>query len=202
MKNTKKDQVVSFTAACLKRLLSQSDGPRRAALAELRRGAGGAPGELPRLWGAWLLGMPEEMQGTSGTPSREEWAVYTAITLFAVHQQGHDPVAEPMNVSSDKEHHHSVGTAFAGLVKSEEDRERVTRRFNVTATSADIVELSHYLRAGVGLFRSQSLPLDYARLAGDLYDYQFPDSVSRVRLRWGQDYYNTLDRNFPQKDSN
>ena len=39
------------------------------------------------MWGALLADMPEQLQGSNG-PSKAEWAVYTALTLFALHQQG------------------------------------------------------------------------------------------------------------------
>lgn len=48
---------------------------------------GRQPGDLPALWGALLADMPEQLQGSNG-PSKAEWAVYTALTLFALHQQG------------------------------------------------------------------------------------------------------------------
>ena len=67
------------------------ENQRRAELAKLRRGIGHAPGELPDLWGSLLQGMPASFYGTNG-PSHEEWAVYLALTLYALHQQSNDTV--------------------------------------------------------------------------------------------------------------
>ena len=67
------------------------ENQRRAELAKLRRGIGHAPGELPELWGGLLQGMPASFYGTNG-PSHEEWAVYLALTLYALHQQSNDIV--------------------------------------------------------------------------------------------------------------
>ena len=67
------------------------ENQRRAELAKLRRGIGHAPGELPELWGGLLQGMPASFYGTNG-PSHEEWAVYLALTLYALHQQSNDTV--------------------------------------------------------------------------------------------------------------
>ena len=78
-----------YAAQQLHRLQALPDNQRRAELAKLRRGIGHAPGELPELWGCFLLGMPESFQGRSA-PSAAEWAVYLALTLYAVHQQGND----------------------------------------------------------------------------------------------------------------
>ena len=67
------------------------ENQRRAELAKLRRGIGHAPGELPDLWGGLLQGMTASFYGTNG-PSHEEWAVYLALTLYALHQQSNDTV--------------------------------------------------------------------------------------------------------------
>ena len=82
-----------YTTQRLHWLWALRDNQRRAELAKLRRGVGHAPGDLPELWGSFLRGMPEGFQGRCG-PSHAEWAVYLALTLYAVHQQGND---QPMN---------------------------------------------------------------------------------------------------------
>lgn len=85
----KTQDVRIYTAQRLRWLWALPDNQRRAELAKLRRGVGHAPGDLPELWGSFLRGMPESFQGRSG-PSYAEWAVYLALTLYAVHQQGND----------------------------------------------------------------------------------------------------------------
>ena len=62
------------------------ENQRRAELAKLRRGIGHAPGELPELWGGLLQGMPASFYGTNG-PSHEAWAVYLALTLYALRER-------------------------------------------------------------------------------------------------------------------
>ena len=91
----KTQDVKLYAAQQLHRLQALPDNQRRAELAKLRRGIGHAPGELPELWGSFLLGMPESFQGRSA-PSAAEWAVYLALTLYAMHQQGNDrPMTAP-----------------------------------------------------------------------------------------------------------
>ena len=85
----KTQDVKLYAAQQLHRLQALPDNQRRAELAKLRRGIGHAPGELPELWGSFLLEMPESFQGRSA-PSAAEWAVYLALTLYAMHQQGND----------------------------------------------------------------------------------------------------------------
>ena len=72
----KTQDVKLYAAQQLHRLQALPDNQRRAELAKLRRGIGHAPGELPELWGSFLLEMPESFQGRSA-PSAAEWAVRT-----------------------------------------------------------------------------------------------------------------------------
>ena len=80
----KTNEVKACVTRQLRRLQVLPEPQRRA---ELRRGVGRQPGDLPALWGALLADMPEQLQGSNG-PSKAEWAVYMALTLFALHQQG------------------------------------------------------------------------------------------------------------------
>ena len=158
-------------------------------MAELRRGIGKAPGEIPQLWGYYLESMPEEFYGDT-EPSRAEWAVYAALTLFSLHQQGKDPQINPMQKEG-----RSFGSALSCLVQEAGDRERIARRFNTIATASSVEELFHYMRSAIQMLREENIGLDYAKLAGDIYCFQFPQMISNVRLRWGQDFYrNKLDK--------
>lgn len=177
-------QVEDYTRNKLNKLLLQlGDNVLRAALAELRRGVGKKPGDVPQLWGYFLQDMPEEFFGDK-EPSKAEWAVYTSLTLFALHQQGKDPKSDTMNKEG-----YSFGTAVNKLVHNEDERERVARRFYAAATASSMDELSHHMRGIIQLLRGEGIPLDYPMLAADLYRYQFNSLVSNVRLKWGQDFY-------------
>jgi len=180
-------QVQSFTAGKLKRLLaSPDDSSTKAALANMRRGIGRAPGDMPGLWGVLFRDMPEEMLSSSKAPSKAEWAAYIALTLFALHQQGRDPSKEPM--SREK---YTLGRAVRALIPTGDDdaESRIQRRFNAAATSGDMDELAYHLRGVVQLLRAEGIPLDYPALAADIFNYQFQDRAPSVRLAWGQDFY-------------
>jgi CRISPR system Cascade subunit CasB len=180
-------QVIDLAEKKLTRLLNMSnEGQQKALLANLRRGIGRSPGELPALWGVLFDRVPDEFMENQ----RSEWALYTALTLFALHQQGRDPKTEPMYREGI-----GLGQAVACLVDNQrENEERMTRRFNQIATSADLLEMSQHLRGTVQLLRGEGISLDYARLAGDLYQYQNPNRQTDVRLRWGEDYYRMLNQ--------
>ena len=186
------ESVRRIVSGKIRRILEmKNEGQRKALLARLRRGAGHTPGELPELWGEFLGNLPETLYGSEKSgPSRAEWAVYIALTLFALHQQGHDPARkqEQMYVEGV-----GLGAAVAGIALADGGGEaaldRVRRRFNVVATADSMDKLSWHLRGLVQLMNRESLGMDYGKLAEDLYWYQFPSARNRVRLQWGQDFY-------------
>ena len=190
---SKADQVYRYTAAKLEYLHSIRDtGAGRAYLAELRRGVGKAPGELPVLWGMLFDHIPEELPG-SNTASPAEWAVYTALTLYALHCQGNDVPMHQKDVS--------FGSAAAKLAPKEEDTERILRRLHMVATSASPADLAYHLRGIVQLLSSEGIPLDYARLAKELYLCQFESSANAVKLQWGRDFYNVRNHTKEEKEN-
>lgn len=93
------DAIHDYVAGQLSRLWSLPKPQRRARLAELRRGVGHQPGDLPVLWGSFLQELPKELWGRKTAagecrePSEAEWAVYLALTLYALHQQGEENVS-------------------------------------------------------------------------------------------------------------
>ena len=123
----------------------------KARMARLRRGAGRTPGELPELWGEFLNGMPEQFLSINGEPSYAEWAIYLSLTMFALHQQGKTDSAHSEGIS--------LGIAAARLMENDtdEERERVLRRFGPVVTAKDMPELSHHLRCLIQLFRSKNI---------------------------------------------
>lgn len=184
MKN-RKEQVVNFVR---KRLLYWQSETNihlvRADMANLRRGIGKRPGELPQLWELLFRDFSEELMSRDGSPTWEEWAVFGALTLYAMHQQGSE---QNMHVSGKR-----LGIAIGSLTAGDEDRMKaVQRRFNAFATAKEMPECLHHLRGLVQLLRSEGIGLDYAELAGDLYEFQTPEGAAKVRLRWGQDFYRT-----------
>lgn len=179
-------KIKSYMIGRLSRLQALPENLKRAELAELRRGIGHIPGDIPTLWGAFLTDLPEELCGRDGEVSHAEWAVYTALTMFALHQQGHDVWMHYENKR--------FGCAVRELAPLSNDGDselqRIRGRFNRIATSSDMLELANHLRGMIHLLSAgQGITLDYVQLACDLYDYALsPESRSRVRLRWGQDF--------------
>ena len=188
------DAIHDYVAGQLSRLWSLPKPQRRARLAELRRGVGHQPGDLPALWGSFLQELPKELWGRETAagecrePSEAEWAVYLALTLYALHQQGEENVS--MNEKGC-----TLGRAVRQLAQNSAaaaqdwTESSVLRRFNALATADSMPEVSHHLRGMIQLLRREGIPLDYPQLAEDLYQYQFVDGAPNVRLRWGRDLY-------------
>ena len=193
MNNTQ--EVRAYVSRQLQKLWKLPPNQRRAELAKLRRGIGHRPGKLPELWGAFLQDMPEAFRGGEG-PSREEWAVYLVLTLYAMHQQSNetDCMNQPGKTLGRAVRELAQRTTPAG---SDWTESSVLRRFNALATAQEITEISHHLRGMIQLLRAAkggSIPLDYPQLAVDLYrlqcdDPRCPQVPANVRLQWGQDLY-------------
>lgn len=186
MTEQKNQLVRNYVAGRLHWLQNLPDHQQKATLANLRRGVGHVPGELPALWGVFLQDLPEPLESKTGDPTRAEWAIYLALTLYALHQQGHA-------LPKDSMHREGVqfGKAVRRLVKEGEPPESssILRRFNALATASSMPERAQHLRGIVQLLRAEAAPLDYVQLAEDLYWLQVPAQAAGVCLRWGQDYY-------------
>ncbi|MBE1877454.1 type I-E CRISPR-associated protein Cse2/CasB [Myceligenerans pegani] len=168
-----------------------------ALLARLRRAADTEPGADASIWDATFKGAPEAP--TSGSilePTKAEWAIHIALTTYAVHQQ------------SGTDNMHEAGARFATAVRRLEqgratgdgDRSPVRRRFDALVTSSTLQELAVHLRGIVKQMRSESIAFDYGLLAQELYRFQVPRSIDRVRRDWARDYYASLSRSTDKAD--
>ena len=191
----RKAEIETFVGRKIYILQAEADlSSGKAMLANLRRGVGREPGELPQLFGILLSDMPEDFWSKSGTATKEEWVCYTALTLYALHQQGYDAKSQHMHTDEGV----SLGKAMYKLAASYDGdpnaEQRVVQKMRILATSADVKELSHHLRGIVQLLKANGISLNYKQLSGDLYEMQFPDGKRKVCLRWGQDFYGGRDK--------
>ena len=111
------------------------------------------------------------------------------MSLFGVHQQSQASLVHRVGVG--------LGTAMLTLRRSGKfSEEAVDRRFAAAATASSVDELGAHLRGLITQLRS--VPgvhgLDYTRLVKDLRDWQRPELVGGVRLRWGAAYFVPSDR--------
>jgi CRISPR system Cascade subunit CasB len=166
---------------------SSNESTVKATLAKLRRGIGKAPGSQPELWDATLNGLPEALLSKTEKPTRGEWAVHTALTLFALHQQGKSLKERCMNREGE-----SLGTAVRKLIEFDRNNEEaVRRRFYAAVVSDSFERFCWQLRGMIQLLKAKSIPLDYPRLTEDLYWFQLLERQDSIRLKLGQDFYRT-----------
>jgi len=180
---SKRDEVYCYVKWKIEYIYSLADqGTGKGMLAILRRGIGKEPGELPELWGMIFEKMPDEIIDV-----KAEWAVYTALTLYALHQQGNDE-----NVHADGV---SFGTAASALVQNKDETDRILKRLNLVATASSMKDLSYHLRGIIQLLKGSDAKLDYARLAKELYLFRYPEEANRIRLSWAREFYRQYNKN-------
>ena len=156
-------------------------------LASLRK-ASREPGASPETWLIEFEGFPENLIGKTDEPSRAERAAHLAFTLYAVHQQSQN---EPMHKRGRE---YGIGRSVARLdfnQRKESDstpRGKLPTRFAALGTASSFDEVSHYARQLVTQLRGASIPVDYAKLAVQLYRIQNPATADSVRLQWGRDF--------------
>lgn len=182
------EDVKKRTAEIISKINRMSVPVQKATLANLRHGVGKQPGEMPELWELFLDGMPDNFGKEDGVPTKAEWAVYIAVTMYALHQQGKDIDKECMHVN-DKDH--CLGYSVRKLVPNEDDIDRIRKKLICLATSVSIKEVSNHLRSIIQILRanSTSIPLNYVELSGDLYNFQYTNRRKNVVNKWGKQFY-------------
>ena len=180
------------------KMLENGTPKSQAACAKLRRAIGKAPGSTPEIWDVTFQGAPEQWQSRNGQASYAEWAVHTALTLYALHCQGK---SESMN--SNDSNANSFASATAQIILNDDGRlEAIRRRFNAVATAVEFTELAYHARGIIQMLRAEDITMNYPRFAEDLFYFQFSGGADKIRLRWGEDFYRKLDsRNRKEEES-
>jgi CRISPR system Cascade subunit CasB len=169
-------------------------GEQAAKLAVLRKGAGKEPGQLPEAWNIIFDGFPEAMMGKTKA-SWEEESVYTALTLYAVHQRGRNPEKESMNGSGETAGMtlgKAVGTMAVQKGTDEDTIYKEVKRLQRLAASFDTKVLGVRLRGIIDLLRDADVQLDYGAVTRDLYSFHNRQSRPDILRRWGEDFYKVI----------
>lgn len=181
--NSLDEQVEYFVARRTKGLYNS-----KSSLAILRRGVGKKLGDIPDILEYVML--PGNDEGEKMQQAEE--AIYTAITLYAFHQQGsNENVGQTKEEKTDGElpkQRNTFGAAVKQIV-DKNNKNAITRRFDQVLTSKDLTELAVHARALIGQMKQAGIHLDYGMFAKDLYLFQQPDFRRSVILKWGKDYY-------------
>ncbi|MGA6170097.1 type I-E CRISPR-associated protein Cse2/CasB [Streptomyces sp. NPDC012600] len=160
-------------------------------LARLRRGAGKRAHEVMDLLGIKAmddLAVLLEGRGQSSRAENAEEAVFLACTLWALHQQsGRDQGMHQRN--------QNLGGAVRALIRAQgtagEDEESspLRKRLVRVGTAESLDSVAVRLREIVLLLRGAKVPLDYARLAGQLYRWQHRPERAGVQREWGREFH-------------
>ncbi|MEU0786699.1 type I-E CRISPR-associated protein Cse2/CasB [Streptomyces sp. NPDC006173] len=155
--------------------------PRGQDLAVLRRGLGRPAATVLEMFPFYTCPV-DDFAARRGEVSAEQEAEHIALALYGLHQQSQD---RPM-------HRGGVGLGRAMLALRRHERtsdEAVDTRFQQAFSATSPTALQLRLRGLVTQLKDIKQPLDYDRLATDLHAWNRPESRSRVRRRWGLDYY-------------
>ncbi|UGT59942.1 type I-E CRISPR-associated protein Cse2/CasB [Nocardia asteroides] len=180
---------VSGRVSVLQRRYREQDADARAALAELRRGVGGAPGTDPLLWKLTVDGFPAELNAPEtltraehdGAATVWERAAFDAITLFALHQQSRTSAMHRAGIG--------LGAAVRVLGTRAGSEDAVRARFHALGTAQDHPARLIHLRGLITQCRAFDIALDYGRLAVDLGRLDRNTYADRVLLAWARDLH-------------
>ncbi|GAB2790264.1 type I-E CRISPR-associated protein Cse2/CasB [Streptomyces daliensis] len=171
-------------------LLPNNEAWAVARLAQLRRGAGKAPEEVPELFGLTGTEKLYTDKGRLRSSEHGPTAVHLAVTLYAVHQQSQHTAR--MHVPGRR-----LGRAVRALMPQGEINEGLRRRFVRIAGATSATALAYRLRELVLLLRREGEPLDYARLADQIEQALDPGQRLKVRQEWGREFHS----GYPRKEA-
>ena len=162
----------------------------KAALAKLRRGIGKKMGERPEILAYVLLDIEKinVEHKKEGEPTKVEQAIYTALTLYALHQQGQRDMmhADKKDVLTNR--CISFGAAVKKLV-DDNNIKAIHRRFEQVMTAAGLEELAVHARGLINMLNKNGIALNYGKFAYDLYRFQDTNKRKDVMMDWGRDFY-------------
>lgn len=164
----------------------------KAALAHLRNSPSVLNPQAQHVWPLLLSALPSRELSINGMPTKAELAVFASLRMFANYQQGHDDLRYAPSWPKDEADGITVFSALSQMRQTAEDQDRLDRRVGallaMTNLEAVVNALIHLIDILKGS-KSQA-QLDFARLAQDLYDFQWSfENANRVRLAWGREYY-------------
>lgn len=176
----------------------------KASLSALRSAATIDGYRAQKVWPVFLSNLDEQWLSKNGKATREESAIFAAVRMYALHQQASDACVFSRRNYSDKKDEKKKDVEKIGrelfealnwLKQGTDSHEALDRRVqallgtnNYNAVIDQLVHLMQIIKS-----KKTGIQIDYARLAGDLYKFQFGyRQANEVRLRWGEQYYHAF----------
>ncbi|MBQ0837855.1 type I-E CRISPR-associated protein Cse2/CasB [Lactiplantibacillus pentosus] len=180
------------TAAIIKKLYSKGD-LKKGILASVRHAPTVDSPQAQALWPLLMRYLTPDMLSSDGQPTAQEVAVYTAVRLYAVHQQSTESfVFGAVKPKNDEQPGEPLFRVLAQLRGSEDTRVALDRRVQPLLATTNVASVINALTHLVSILKATkpSLKIDYAQLAQDLYWFQQNyKQANRIRLQWGEAYY-------------
>lgn len=165
----------------------------RAVLASLRGAATINSPKAQPVWPIIFAALDRKYLSEDGTPTHAEVAIFAALRLFAIQQQGREtPVYLMKKDASDS--NLNFFSRLAKLRGTAESSDALDRRFQtlVSATTVDSVIHSLVSLGNIVKSNDKTGTIDFPRLAEDLYWFQANfEYANRIKLSWGEKYYRT-----------
>lgn len=197
-------EIEKATERIIRQLYNNGDTDK-ASLSALRSAATIDGYRAQKVWPVFLSNLDEQWLSKNGKATREEAAIFVAVRMYARHQQASDSCVFGRRNYSDKKDEETNSRelleALNWLKQGIDSHEALDRRVqallgtnNYNAVIDQLVHLMQIIKS-----KKTGIKIDYARLAGDLYKFQFGyRQANEVRLRWGEQYY----RAFKKLDTN
>lgn len=184
---SKKDSIYKVTSAILNKINNTIETPKtKALLANIRNSINKNMSDNIETMAYIFSNVPEEYLGNSGKLTYQEEAIFTAVLLYAIHQQSNNNSVLKIDYEKD-ERRQNIGDALSTL--RSDDSESIDKRFNAMITSSNFKELKHHLRQLIKILKAKSdAKVDYAKLADDLYWYLIGQK-DKIKLQWSRSYY-------------
>lgn len=197
-------EIEKATERIIRQLYNNGDTDK-ASLSALRSAATIDGYRAQKVWPVFLSNLDEQWLSKNGKATREEAAIFVAVRMYARHQQASDSCVFGRRNYSDKKgeetNSRELFEALNWLKQGTDSHEALDRRVqallgtnNYNAVIDQLVHLMQIIKS-----KKTGIKIDYARLAGNLYKFQFGyRQANEVRLRWGEQYY----RAFKKLDTN
>lgn len=153
-----------------------------ASISKLGHAAGKALGEDVDVLGIEFDRMPAGIAGTGDDPSEGESAVHAALCLWGRHQGSNVECMDGGNALG------AAARVLAHRKKTVLADGEMSREMRAVIAADDMQDLEQRMRRLVDQLSAVGIPLDYGRLAGQLYKVQYGFMADGVRMQWAREW--------------
>lgn len=184
-------RIISETDSIIRQLYRKGgDTIRKDILAGLRAGKDVTSQRARIFWPVMMENLSSEYLA-SNESTFEENAVYSAVRLYAIHQQGNDELV----YASGKEEGNAFFEALKKVRISKQqnniDTKSLDRRIQLLLATTNFGSLVNSLVQIEKIGKASGFnKVDYSQLAQDLLYFQYSyENANKVLLKWGREYF-------------